>query len=168
MPSFGDSRGASNIGSFLDSVNARRGQGGAQPDPARVEAAEQHLLDLLRDGPQVAERLRLTLELPAIVFETIIRRLEKAGMLLVSGPGPAATIALTDDADSKRLMLALQNGPLSASDLGRRLNLPEAALERTIERLQGMGMVRAEGSGPHRGIILTDFARDALKVFQLI
>ena len=167
MSVFGGSGNTSNIGSFLDSVNARRGTKSKAPESLDVEAAGERVLAELRHGPQSAERVRLNVELPDSAFETVIRRLERAGMVRLSGQGPGTTVELTEDAAGKRVLALLNAGPQPAGRLQADLAMGPADFEPVVARLAQMGMVRMHGEGPGATLELSDFARDAMKVFQI-
>lgn len=167
MSVFGGSSNTSNIGSFLDSVNARRGTKAKAPETFDLEAAGERMLAELRGGPQSAERVRLNVELPDSAFETVVRRLERAGMVRLRGQGQNTTLELTEDAAGKRVLALLNDGPQSAGRIQGSLDMPPADFEPVIARLVEMGMIRMHGKGPSATLELTDFTRDAMKVFQI-
>jgi len=65
-------------------------------------------------------------------------------------------------------VLALLNaGPQPAGRLQADLAMGPADFEPVVARLVQMGMVRTHGEGPGATLELSDFARDAMKVFQI-
>jgi len=134
-------------GLFFDVARARRGD---QPDSgsavtiALVEKLSKQTLKTLRDRPRTVGRWRVELQFPDHLFEAVLKHLSRLGMIVVHGKGDGATVERSPDADAKRVMARLADGPENADKTREALGLIQEQMTNAVARLLEARMLRNE------------------------
>jgi hypothetical protein len=153
-------------GLFLDAMQAGQ-TGGSGVTTDRLDLSAAQALEILRDQPRTLGRWRAELSLPDPAFDAVVAHLSRLGMITIQGKGDGATVFRSPDADAKRVMARLATGPALLADVQRDLALTDADMTTALRRLIETGMLSEVRMIPEAELRLTDFARDAVKVFRV-